>query len=371
MNRTASFTALASGLLRARATSSGHRPGHTPARTLQRLAMAALAALTAALVGCASPHPVPAGKPGVDTAMPFKPAEKVSTAALLSKEDLALLEESTHPVYRIGPGDVVRVDVFGRPEVSGKHVVGPDGAITVPVVGDVPLGDRTRDEARSLLQARLREYFSNPHLTLGIDEYTSNQVTVLGRVERAGMQKFPHPPTLAEVLAGAGAMPILDKQATLTRCAIMRGRDKLIWVDLKALLNGDPAYNLRMKKGDIVFIPDSSDTSVYVLGMVPKPGSYRLTPRMTVLDALAQAGGPNEDAQPREIGVYRAGANQVEVISFDALIHPSRSVNFALEDGDVVFVPRSTLAEFGYFMRQLSPGLSVLNFGLTVKAASK
>ena len=333
---------------------------------------ATCAVLIAVLSGCTSPHQlVTTSAGGSAVAAPFKQTEKISTAALLSKEDLMLLEESADPVYRIGSGDVVRVDVFGRPEVSGKHVVGPDGRISVPIVGDITLGDRTREEGRILLNQNLRVFFSQPYVTLSVEEYTSNQVTVLGRVERAGMQKFPHPPTLAEVLAGAGAMPILDKQATLTRCAIIRGRDKLIWVDLKALLNGDPAYNLRMKKGDIVFIPDSSDTAIYALGQLVKPGSYRLTPRMTVLDAIAQAGGLTEDAQPKQIGIYRAGADKVEVIAFDALIKPSRSANYVLEDGDVIFVPRSNLGEFGYFMRQLSPGLSVLNFGLAMKAAIK
>jgi polysaccharide export outer membrane protein len=295
----------------------------------------------------------------------FKPVEKASAAQLLSKADLALLEESVNPIYRIGGGDVLKLDVFGRAEVSGTHTVGPDGRITVPMLGDVNINELTREEAQAMLDARLHQYFTQPVVTLAVQQYTSNQVTVLGRVERAGAQKFAHPPTLAEVLASAGAMPILDKQATLTRCAIMRGRDKLIWVDLKALLNGDPGYNLRMKKGDIVFIPDSSDTAVYVLGAVPKPGSYRMTPRMTVLDVLAQAGGPNEDAAPQQIGVYRAGSQQVEVINFADLINVSRQVNYALEDGDVVFVPKSTLAEIGYVMRQLAPSISVLTFGLT------
>jgi polysaccharide export outer membrane protein len=149
----------------------------------------------------------------------------------------------------------------------------------------------------------------------------------------------------------------------------MRGREKLIWVDLKALLNGDPAYNIRMKKGDIVFIPDSSDTSVYVLGAVTKPGSYRLTPRMTVLDALAQAGGATENAEPTRIGVYRAGAKQVEIIDMATLIDPARRVNYALEDGDVVFVPNSGIADFGYIMRQIAPAMSVLTFGLGINSA--
>ncbi len=300
----------------------------------------------------------------------FKPIEKPSAATLLSKEDLALLEESVNPVYRIGSGDVLKLDVFGRAEVSGTHTVGPDGKITVPLMGDVFLNDLTREDALATIDQRLHQLFTHPLVTLSVEQYTSNQVTVLGRVERNGIHKFSNPPTLAEVLASAGAMPIMDKQAILTRCAIMRGRDKLIWVDLKALLSGDPGYNLRMKKGDIVYIPDSSETSVYVLGSVPKPGSYRLTPRMTVLDLLAQAGGPNEDATPEQIGIYRAGAKQVEVIAFKDLVDVSRRVNHALEDGDVILVPKSNLAAVGYVMRQLAPAISVLTFGLTVNTLS-
>lgn len=294
----------------------------------------------------------------------FKAVQKAETAPLLSKEDLALLEETINPAYRIGAGDTVRVDVYGRPEVSGKQVVGPDGRITVPLIGDVAISDRTREEAVEVLQARLAVYFTQPHATLAVEDYASNQVTVLGRVERAGAQKFAHPPTLAEVLANAGAMPILDKQATLTRCAIMRGRNKLIWVDVKALLNGDPDFNLRMKKGDIVFIPDSSDTSIYVLGAVARPGSYRLTPRMTVLDAIAQAGGASENAEESRIGIYRAGTQQVEILDLKSLIGPGRTVNFALEDGDVIYVPNSGLADFGFVMRQVAPAISVLTFGI-------
>ena len=324
---------------------------------------ALIAGLTACLSSCTTQAPLPPQQ--------FRSVEKAASAPLLGKEELALLEESVNPVYRIGPGDVVRLDVFGRPEVSGKQVVGPDGRLIVMLAGELNLSDLTREEARELVERRLRPYYTAPRVTLTVEEYVSNQVTVLGRVERAGMLKFPHLPTLAEVLASAGAMPILDKQATLTRCAILRGRDKLIWVDLKALLNGDPAYNLRMKKGDIVFVPDSADTAVYVLGQVSKPGSYRLTPRMTLLDAIAQAGGPHEDGKPEEIGVYRAGAADVQVVAFKDLIDPSRRLNFALEDGDVVFVPRSSMAEIGYIMRQLSPAMSVLNFAATLKAVSK
>lgn len=298
----------------------------------------------------------------------FKAVEK-TRENMASKEELALIEEAENPIYLFGSGDVLRVDVTGRPEVATRQVIGPDGIITIPLVGDVFINNMTREAAQAVIRKRLLEYFTNPHLTLAVEDYVSNQVTVLGRVAAAGRQRFANPPTLAEVLANAGALPILDKQATLTRCAIMRGRDKLIWVDLKALLNGDPAYNIRMKKGDIIFIPDSSDTSVYVMGSVLKPGSLRLTPRMTILDALAQAGGPAEDAAIDQIGIYRAGAKKVEIIDYGSLVAPDRRVNYALEDGDVIFVQKSGLGSVGYFFRQISPLISVLTFGLTVNAA--
>ncbi|ACO73820.1 Putative capsular polysaccharide export protein [Laribacter hongkongensis HLHK9] len=326
---------------------------------------AVVAWLTVPMMSACATHPLPGPESG------FRPPERAREVAMLSKEDLALLNGPVDPVYRLGSGDTLRLSVFGRPEVSGQFLIGPDGVVTIPLIGNLMLNDSTREEAQQRISQQLRGYFTRPYVTLAVDDYGSNQVTVLGRVQNAGRQKFPAPPTLAEVLANAGAMPILDKQATLTRCAIIRGREKLIWVDLKALLNGDLAYNIVMKRGDIVFIPDSSETAVYVLGAVPKPGSYRLTPHMSVLDALAQAGGPDENAKPEAIGIYRAGARQVETISFNDLIAPQRAVNFGLEDGDVVFVPRSGVADLGYFLRQITPAVSVLTFGLTANALMK
>jgi polysaccharide export outer membrane protein len=296
----------------------------------------------------------------------FKPIEKSAQPILSSKEDLALLEESENPVYTIDSGDLLRLDVFARTEVSGKFVVGPDGKITIPLIGDMHIKDKTREEALTALYAELRKYYTSPHATLAIDEYPSNRITVLGRVEKAGAHQFTYAPTLIDVLANAGAMPILDKQATLSRCAIIRGRDKIIWVDLKALLNGDVNYNIRMKKGDIVYIPDSSDTSVYVMGAVGRPGSYRMTPRMTVLDAIAQAGGLTENAKNDRIGLYRAGTKQAEYVSWSDLITADRSKNYAMEDGDVIFIPTTGLSDFGYVIRQIAPAVSIFTFGLTV-----
>ncbi len=127
-------------------------------------------------------------------------------------------------------------------------------------------------------------------------------------------------------------------------------------------------YNIRLKPNDLVYIPDSSDTTVYVMGAVAKPGAYRLTPGMTYLDALAQAGGPNEDADTNEISLYRPGRDAVQKLDFKSLLTEGRKVNYALEEGDIVYLPKRGLAEVGYVLRQLMPGLSFMTFGYTAGA---
>lgn len=312
------------------------------------------------LTGCGlRPPPAP-----VHEAEVFKPATKSDRVSFLDQKALAELEATIDPVYRFGPGDVLSLQVIGRAEISGNHVVGPDGRITVPVAGAVKVADLSREEAAQAVRRSLERYYVNPSVIFRVEQYTSNRVTVLGRVQVPGQLAFDHAPTLLEALAKAGSLPVIDKQATLTRCAIFRGRDKIIWVDLKRLINGgETAYNVRLAKGDLVYIPDSSDTMVYVLGAVHRPGAYRLTPDMSVMDALSQAGGPNEDGSSGSIGIYRPGRKLTERIALKELMTSERRVNFGLEEGDVIFVPKTGMADFGYISRQLAAGLSLLTIG--------
>jgi len=299
----------------------------------------------------------------------FVVAEKNEKVTFLDKNALAEFEAESEPVYRLGEGDRIDLQVWNRPELSGKHVVGPDGQITVPLLGPVRLLAMTREEAAGDIKSKLISYYTYPIVSLGVEQYQANRVTVLGRVLNPGILQFDKPPVLLDVLARAGSLPVLDKQATLTRCAIFRGREKIIWVDLKSLFNrGDLAYNIRLKPNDLVYIPDSSDTTVYVMGAVAKPGAYRLTPNMSYLDALAQAGGLNEDGDAKEISIYRPGRDAVQTISFKSLLTEGKNVNYTLEEGDILYVPKRGLAEVGYILRQLMPGLSFMTFGYTAGA---
>lgn len=316
--------------------------------------------LVALLSGCAS-NPIPSTPKNTEV---FQPATKSDKIEFPDREALAAFEAEAEPLYRLGEGDHINLQIWNRPELSGKHVVGPDGLITLPLLGTMKINAMTREEAASNISKSYKPYYTFPNVTLGIDEYQANRITVLGRVLTPGVLKFERPPELLEALARAGSLPVLDKQATLTRCAIFRGRDRVIWVDLQRLLNrGDLAYNIRLKPNDLVYIPDSFDTLIYVMGEVARPGAYRLTPDMSLMDALSQAGGPSEDADENDIALYRPGSQATEKAPMKSLLTADKKVNYALQEGDVIYVPKKGIAKVGYVLRQLLPGLSIIQLG--------
>lgn len=327
-----------------------------------RLLATSILATVGLLGGCASTLPQ---QESLNAPALFEPADKSENINYLDAEALAAFEAPADPVYRLGAGDLLTVEVWGRPEVSGAHVVGPDGQISLPLTGPIRIAEITREEAAGEIRQALADYYLRPSVVLRIDQYTANRVTVLGRVQNPGSIHFDEQPTLLEALAKAGSLPVIDKEATLTRAAIFRGREQVAWIDLRQLLNRvNPAYNVRLHPGDLVYIPDSSDTMVYIMGAVHRPGAYRLTPDMALLDVLAQAGGPTEDANPNRIMLYRPEQQARSATPLEGLVLGERRLNFSLEEGDVIYVERRGIAQTGYVMRQLLPGLSFMAFGL-------
>ncbi len=311
-----------------------------------------IAAFTAcaALAGCGAWENVP--EPTLNARLGFAVPSKASKIS--SPEAIEALRTDAATDYRLGDGDQINIEVVGRPELSGPHVLGPDGQITLPVAGSLRLRGLTRMEAADAVKRALSRYYKDVYATLRVDKYTSNRIVILGRVEKPGAVEFDTAPTLLEILAKAGGLPILRPEQVLTRCSIIRG-DKIIWIDLKRLLNGDLSLNLNLQRNDVVNIPDAFDTSVFILGAVGKAGAYRLTPQMSLLDALGQAGGPNIDADTRKIHLIRPSKDQNLEIDLDDLLKPDPSLNLALEEGDILFVPRNGIAKVGYILQKVNP----------------
>lgn len=306
-----------------------------------------------ALAGCSSNQPVELQE-GIEK------SNKVKSYNMATPDDLAGFEVPENAPFHLGTGDKISLKSLTRTELNSTQVIGPDGRISLPLLGPVKLAAQTREEAQENLNQALSRFYKFPALQLTVDEYNSNRVVILGRVEHPGVLKFENPPTLIEALARAGTLPIMDKQATLTRVAIFRGRNAIIWIDLKRILvNGDTRGNIRLRADDLIYVPDSDDTLVYVLGEVNKPGAYRLTPDMSLLDALSQAGGPTREAADSSMTLFRGSQPVLQRIPFRQLAQSDPKLNVALREGDVIYVPRSTLSKIGSFFQQIAPGVGM------------
>lgn len=309
-------------------------------------------AMAGLLSGCGAWETVPDADP--ETFQRFDVPER--SVRLATDEAVRAFRAETDDAadYRLGDGDEVFLEVVGRDELSGPHRIGPDGRITLSVAGPIMLRNLTRQGAAEAITKALNPYYRNIYVTIRVDRYNSNRVIVIGRVENPGTLSFDTPPFLLEVLAKAGGLPLMRKEQVLTRCSVIRG-NKILWVDLKRLLTGDTNLNVRLQRDDVVYIPDSTDTSVYVLGEVKEPGVYRLTPQMSFLDVLTQAGGPTVDANTHSLHLVRPSKNAHVEIDLPDLLVPDPKLNVAIEEGDIIYVPRSNAAKFGYFLQRLNP----------------
>lgn len=302
------------------------------------------AGVLAFLLGCAGGEDLPA--PGFGE----PPAARPYTASAALKE----FDAAEGEAYRLGEGDEVSVQVWEKPELSGRQFVGPDGAITVPVAGTMKIAGLTREDAASTIGKSLSRFYTGVSVTVRVEQYLSNRITVVGRVKVPGVLRFEKTPTLLEAIARAGGL--LEGPVNLTHCAVVRGRDKMAWIDLKSLADGrEPVLNLRLKADDLVLVPEDGDLPIYVLGQVLKPGPLRFTRGMSFMDAISQAGGPTRDSMPSNILLVRPSQNRRVVVSVDDILGPVNTSNVALESGDILYVPTNVLADLGYLLEKLNP----------------
>lgn len=309
------------------------------------------------LVSCGAIESVPDAT--TDAEKKFSPPDR--TKRISENSAIATFKEETKKVddYLLYDGDDIFIDVIGRSELSGVQRIGPDGRVTLSVVGSVMVRNMTREKAAETINKALLPYYLGVYTTVRVEHYNSNHVTIIGRVEHPGEIEFNTAPKLLDILARAGGMPLLRKEQVLTRCSIIRN-DKILSIDLTRLLTGDTSLNVTLQRNDVIYIPDSNDTSVFVLGAVHRPGVVTLTPQMSFMDALAQSGGVTEDGDFHELHLIRPSADANMEIDMEDLLAPQKNLNVAVKEGDIIYVPRNGISQIGFFMQKLSPYSSLL-----------
>lgn len=205
--------------------------------------------------------------------------------------------------YIVGPEDVLQVDVLGRNDYSAKTKVGTDGKIQLPLLGAVPAADRTVLQLREQIRTALENagYFKNPIVDVAVVSYASRYVTVLGAVGSPGLIPVDRPYRLSEILARVGG--VRDNGADHV---VLRAKDGERNYAVKDLATGDLNLDPYVQPGDKIYAPIAD--LFYIKGQVKGPGGYGLVPHMTLLMAIARAGGLTDLGSDSHIKITRKNA---------------------------------------------------------------
>jgi len=296
--------------------------------------------------------------------------------------------------YPIGPGDVLEISVPAMEELSARVVrVSGEGTIALPLIGVVQAAGRTEEELREALRRRLEHYMYNPQLDLFAREYRSRQVAVIGAVAKPGLYSLAsEADTVLDLVALAGGMTeeaaqrillipaeLADDRTAKAVAAILPTQlasqppssynlkqTEPLLIDLKHLARGGQQTYLSLpaRPGDVIMVPGSGQ--VLVQGWVDKPGSYKITPGLTVLGAVAAAGGPLFAADTSSVQVIRTGKSGEKITYWADLeqIKRGEKPDPPVHEADVIDVASSTakLVPYGvyrFFTSLLHIGASI------------
>lgn len=249
--------------------------------------------------------------------------------------------------YIIGYGDQLQITVVGHEkELTALAIVRPDGMITYDVVGDMKAEGLTIAQLALSITDKLSEvgYYDNPHVTVQLRE-SRQDIYVIGDVMEPGAKKFIRPASVIQALASAGGY---KDTADLTNAMIIKGRKEVVHINLEPLKLPPPSKfteifddKYMLKNGDVLVIPSAiKDRQVNIIGHVHKPGKYPIKSDITIIEAIALAGGALEDtADIRHISIVTEG----NIKSIDASDAWAKGENpnsiVMIKPGDSVIVP--------------------------------
>lgn len=211
--------------------------------------------------------------------------------------------------YQIGAGDLLKISVFGSPDLSTEARVAESGSITCALIGSVPVAGLSTTQIEQLLARRYVDggFLKQPQISVLVSEYVSQMVSVLGHVTKPGQYSLRASGHVLDLIAQAGGLAAASAgdRASLTRADGTKAE-----IDLDKLLDGDPSQNLAVVGGDRLYIPKAAE--FYVYGQVQKPGVYKLDRNMTVSRAISASGGLTARGTERRAVVKRRGPDGKE-----------------------------------------------------------
>jgi polysaccharide export outer membrane protein len=242
--------------------------------------------------------------------------------------------------YAIGPQDLLLITVVGEAELTRPYRVGNDGFLDFPWVGRVQAQGVTRRGLEAEIVRRLTEgkFLVSPQVTVEVQEFRSQSVYVQGEVNLPGEYPLTGTMTLVDVLAKAVLKPSAGEEIQINRrkapaadpagAPLPAGASdvEVIRIPKGDIQTGRAARTVALRNGDTIFVPKA--VSIYVMGQVRTPGPYTMEGEITVLQAIALAGGPTDKAATNRTTILRLidGEQQKLKVKLTDIVRPGDTI---------------------------------------------
>jgi polysaccharide export outer membrane protein len=250
---------------------------------------------------------------------------------VLAARGAELSDREALELIKVGPGDSVRIEVFGQPNMTTTVFVAEDGRVSVPLAGQVSVTGLSPVDAGTRIEQALKTggFLNDPHVTVTLLQSRTAHVSVLGKVGHPGPYPVDPHTTLFALLAQAGG--VVDDGADVGYVLRPDGHGGVERFPV-SLGRSEAAAMETVRGGDTLYVPRADQ--FYILGEVASPNMYRLEPGMTVLQAIARAGGITQRGSERRIEIKRKQTDGRELV-----IHPK--VSDPVLPNDVIRVKES------------------------------
>ena len=302
-----------------------------------------------------------------------------------ARDNAVFTEKYGAPEYIVGPGDVISIHYWmpsreeGFKQTTYTTTVRPDGKISFVFADDIEVIGKTANEIRSTLTALARKYMRGPRIEVIVKEYKSKSVLLAGQINMLQFQQNVSGPgrypltgktrVLDLIVTAGGFISGKDTgNADLRRVELVRQGKKYTLNLYNAMFRGDVSDNVVLDHGDVVTVPELPTYAerVYIFGQVSNQGVMKLRDSHDLLNAIALAGGTTPVAVKTDIKIIREykerqGKPIILSANLDQILwQGDLSQNIKLQDGDVIYVPRSVIGDINEFIEVLTPSLDFL-----------
>jgi polysaccharide export outer membrane protein len=295
------------------------------------------------------------GRVGTPLNAPIAGTTAVAAATVPTASSTAPANVSS---YLLGPEDQLTVRVFAADDIPDKPVqIDNNGSVTLPMIGRVHAAGLTVEQFQATLVTAYKKYFKDPQVTVQVNDFRSQPVSVAGNVTTPGTVQLRGNRNLMEVIGQAGGLRADAGDTVLITRNLSEGpipvagaftdptgKYSVAHIDIRSVMSGkDPEKNIQIKPHDVITVPRAR--LVYVLGNVTRPGGYVMTENetMSVTQAIALAGGWDKTAALSGARVLRAdgGPTREQIPANVKRIMENKSPDLELRPDDILYVPNS------------------------------